>query len=65
MNDSDPVFTVLDDIRSHPLVQILIKHLKQIEVDYYLEGKTIEYRAAKMRSEAQSGIDAFDNFSKG
>lgn len=59
---SDPVYTVLPDIRSHPLVQLLIKHLKQIEIDYYMEGKTVEFRAAKMRAEAQSGIDAYDNY---
>jgi hypothetical protein len=48
--------------RSHILAEILIKHLKQIEVIYYQEDKTADFRAAKMRAEAQSAIDAYDNF---
>lgn len=59
---SDPVFEMLPTIKVHPLVQILINHLKQIEVDYYMEGKSVEYRAAKMRAEAQSAIAAYDEF---
>ena len=51
--------------QQHPLVQILIKHLKQIEVIYYQEGKTDTFIAAKMRSEAQSAIEAYDNFTEG
>lgn len=48
--------------QQHPLVQLLIKHLKQIEVIYYQEGKTPTETAAKMRSVAQSAIDAYDNY---
>ena len=51
--------------KSHPLVQLLIKHLKQIEVISYQEGRTSEFIAAKMRAEAQSCIQAFDEYPGG
>ena len=52
----------MTNLQFHPLVQLLIKHLKQIEIIYYTEGKDVTWRASHMRAEAQSGISAFDEY---